>query len=637
MKKIKLLTIFLFASSIVFSQAFLMETFENNQANDWTLEDQWTVGNLGNLWGLAGGNINNTNILGFDDFQAGENHVGGGRAISPLVDLTNASAPLYLEVLIKFRNADQGFPVALNEIFKILVSTDNGITWEEFYDFEIDEPDWEKQIFNFDQYVGQSILVAFDYTDGGGLNIGAAIDDVAISNELVFTQPLDYTLTVDGGSMFSQCAENIDYKITGVVVNNGTENITSFDLLVDSGNEVNTFSFQSNISTENVYRYAISQTINTGISPSSYTVSIMNVNGSVDSDANISDNSWDIDFNPISTVEGKGVLLEEGTGMWCGFCPRGTVFIEEIAKRFGKQVATVAVHNNDLLTNAAYDQAIQNFGVFGYPSVVFNREEIMDPEAIVLPVIEELASPAIADIDLAGTENINDFTATVKVTFNQSAEVVDYNVSVILTEDQLMENSENWNQANSYSQSTIHMGGFEFFTTDAPSSFWPYNHVGRALIGGFEGVNAIIGNYGSGASAEYTFDPYIIPLNWDKDNIKVIAVLTDENDEVVNVISKKYDEVLNADLTTSTADLLDESKINIYPNPINNWLTIDLNTQNISGGQLILRNLLGQSVISQQLTGQQQVQLNLSSLSKGVYILQLEFNNQKITKKITIQ
>ena len=636
MNKILLLINFLLVFNTVNAQiVYFVETFESGKAQGWTMEDQWQVGDLTELWGLYGGNINNTEVLGFDDYQAGQNHIGGGRAISPTIDLTAASGPLFLEINVKFRDVDQ---FGIDEQFKLFTSTDNGGTWVEFIEFQ--ELDWEKMIYDFDQFAGESVLLAFDYTDGSGYNIGAAIDDIAISDELVFTQERDYTLTVDGGAIFNECAQNIDYPITGVVLNNGLDEITSFDIEVVNGSEVNSYSFESNIASNDVFRYTIPEFINTGTAPSTYTVSISNVNGEVSPDNNIDDNSWDINFEPIQLINNKGVLVEEGTGMWCGQCVRGTVYIEEMSKRFGKNFAGVAVHNSDPLENSEYNDALIDLGILGYPTVVLFRDEVLDTDAILQPIIDELTTSAIADIDVGAVEANGDLTASVLVTFNEVVNDADYNVSVIITEDNLSFNNDNWNQSNSYSQSGIHMGGFELFPTLVPSKYWPYSHVGRALIGGFEGVNEIIGSFSDGDSKSYTFDAFDLNLGWKKEDLKIIAVLTDQDGKVINVISKKYnDAISDGEISTSTDKLIEENVVSLYPNPTTNNLFIDLNLKKQSSLNIELSNALGQKVISQDFgkrTGFQNLTIDVNGLAPGTYILQVVLDTEIVAKKITL-
>jgi len=76
-----------------------------------------------------------------------------------------------------------------------------------------------------------------------------------------------------------------------------------------------------------------------------------------------------------------------------------------------------------------------------------------------------------------------------------------------------------------------------------------------------------------------------------------------------------------------------ESNINIYPNPSNGVFNINLaNTDNI----IEIYNIKGQLILSQE-TNDSNTTIDLSSQSKGVYILKLQFDEQTITEKIIVE
>jgi len=81
------------------------------------------------------------------------------------------------------------------------------------------------------------------------------------------------------------------------------------------------------------------------------------------------------------------------------------------------------------------------------------------------------------------------------------------------------------------------------------------------------------------------------------------------------------------DPAVGTIDL-NSSNINLYPNPVVGMLSIDTNTPI---RQVTIINLEGQQIlVKNNLTNSQQKQLDLSSLSQGVYIIKLLFDDQQI-------
>ena len=85
---------------------------------------------------------------------------------------------------------------------------------------------------------------------------------------------------------------------------------------------------------------------------------------------------------------------------------------------------------------------------------------------------------------------------------------------------------------------------------------------------------------------------------------------------------------LSAILSTNEFDI---SGFNVYPNPASDYVTIDLQNENILQKTTIY-NSLGQIVKTS--TG---VTIDTSDLSKGIYILEVITNEGKASKKLIIE
>tara|TARA_R110002049_G_C8965100_1_gene547045 strand:- start:431 stop:691 length:261 start_codon:yes stop_codon:yes gene_type:complete len=86
--------------------------------------------------------------------------------------------------------------------------------------------------------------------------------------------------------------------------------------------------------------------------------------------------------------------------------------------------------------------------------------------------------------------------------------------------------------------------------------------------------------------------------------------------------------MVNATLSINTADLFSFS---LYPNPAKTQFTIQLENSNILENAKIYNNL-GQLV----LTSQRHV-VNTSTLSSGLYFVEIETNKGKASKKLIIE
>ncbi|MFM7311063.1 MAG: hypothetical protein ACKOZY_10680, partial [Flavobacteriales bacterium] len=155
------------------------------------------------------------------------------------------------------------------------------------------------------------------------------------------------------------------------VRNLGVTAINSFDLSVNYNGTILTENISGvNIGSLAFYAVPFSQSLILAAGNNAATATISNVNGGADDDAN--DNVKTIQVNPVVPAPGKVVVAEEGTGTWCPWCVRGTVFMEELSTRYDGYFAGIAVHNADPMTVTAYDAAV-SAQISGYPSGLVDR------------------------------------------------------------------------------------------------------------------------------------------------------------------------------------------------------------------------------------------------------------------------
>ena len=73
-------------------------------------------------------------------------------------------------------------------------------------------------------------------------------------------------------------------------------------------------------------------------------------------------------------VEREMVVLEEGTGTWCGYCPDAANAIHQLLEE-GADLAPIAYHNGDSYANAAASSRINYYNITGFPTSVFDGVE----------------------------------------------------------------------------------------------------------------------------------------------------------------------------------------------------------------------------------------------------------------------
>lgn len=146
-------------------------------------------------------------------------------------------------------------------------------------------------------------------------------------------------------------------------------------------------------------------------------------------------------------------LFEEYTGLWCGWCPRGHVALEQLAEKMPGEYVAISYHVNDAMSvTSSFPMTIATA-----PAASVDRQGKIDPYygshepedmGIITDIHEAAAIEAIASIDVAGTVLGNNISATASVTFTRDIEAANYMVGYVLVSDSL--SNVMWNQSNYY-------------------------------------------------------------------------------------------------------------------------------------------------------------------------------------------
>jgi ACT domain-containing protein len=91
---------------------------------------------------------------------------------------------------------------------------------------------------------------------------------------------------------------------------------------------------------------------------------------------------------------------------------------------------------------------------------------------------------------------------------------------------------------------------------------------------------------------------------------------------------------MNFNPTTTTVTDAKTSKFNLFPNPTNGFITIELDK--ISNYELSVINVLGQTVYMNSITDIN-TSVDLSSFDRGVYTIELSNGNRVYSEKLIIE
>jgi thiol-disulfide isomerase/thioredoxin len=552
------------------------------------------------------------------DTQAATTNVADkDRLITPPLDLTAQTA-----VALKF---DAFYTGVYGSEATVEVSTNGGTTWTTIFTLDPSAA-WQNNIAtNLSAYAGQNnVLVAFRHNDGNAWADGFAIDNVSI-----YTPPAN-DAKINSIALNRYGVINTNSNLVLNVTNLGSSTISN--LTID-WNDGTSHSQVINVSiapfatldvthpTALNYAAAVEKTI---------AVNITAVNGGVDAD--VSNNTGSKLFNSLSQASPKKVVIEEGTGTWCGWCPRGAVAMDQMYQNHPNDFIGIAVHNGDPMTVTEYDNGTD---LSGYPGC--NVDRALLDESVSANLFESyyqerisLAVPAGLSMTVSGTTNK---TINVSATFRTVFASANYRLGVVIIEDNVTGTTSAYNQTNFYAGGANGaMGGYESLPNPVPAASMVYDHVGRALLGGFSGqANSVPTTITDGLAASYTFN-YTIPSTSNSANMSAVALLIDN----------ATGEIVTAEKTSLSAANVNELEtigLNVYPNPASGAVNVSFEANN-GDFVITLTDLQGRVISSKEMTnlnGSQVVTFSTEDVASGSYIVTVATNGSKTTKNVVIK
>ncbi|MFN0201076.1 MAG: Omp28-related outer membrane protein [Bacteroidia bacterium] len=343
-----------------------------------------------------------------------------------------------------------------------------------------------------------------------------------------------------------------------------------------------------------------------------------------------------------SNLPPKAVLIEEGTGTWCGWCPRGAVAMEYMYDTYGAlgNFVGIAVHNGDPMTVTEYDDGA---ALSGFPGC--NVDRVMKDASVSQALFEQYyntrkALVAPASIGVTPTLTGTALSVTLKVDFRTKVST-GLRLGVIVSEDSVHGTASGYAQTNYYSSQSQNIAltgaghNWQTATNPVAAALMWYDHVGRALLGGYAGqtgsVPAIVND---GQSVSYTFN-YTVPATMDPTELSVAAVLVDETTGAV--YNTKMEKV-GSTIAINPKDVV-TLDFEVFPNPANEQVNVAFKLDNAKDVQVEVFTLTGQRVLNQahnNLVGEQTISLDTRELAAGSYLVSVSFEGNSFIKRVVI-
>ena len=527
------------------------------------------------------------------------------------------------------------------EDFNVNVSTDGGVTWTQLADVPaVTTNAWATVHYDLSAYNGQSINLAFVYNSQDSWEYGAALDNIAIV--VPPTNSMKYTsINPVAGSPASYVLAPNNISISGVVSNLGLSTITTYTVKYTDGSSV-----ISNVKTANIATYANGTfTITT---PYNVTLGAHNIKSWIEytNDISHADDTLKTVLTGASFLPTHQLVMEEGTGCWCGFCPRGAVFMDSLHKAHPTDVSFIAVHDKtsgtDPMAITLYNDSLVKLpGFSGFPSVVVDRKEIIDPANIFTGYSTHNPDFGFADLTLNAviTNSVMAVTTTTRPAIDLNGA---YQLALVVTEDSVHSSTSTYAQHNYYSGAAATYGvligaGHNWNTATNPVSaslMW-FDHVARSITGGFWGQpSSLPASMTSGSTYNYTFSNIALST-WKQNQLTAILLLIDANSGIV-LNSKSMKPTITVGIEKITSNI---NAVNVYPNPSNNYFNVDIDLEKSQKTTVSLYNLMGQVVFTKSYdfnSGENLINISADQLASGMYTLSVATESGVNQTKISV-
>ncbi|MCF0192160.1 MAG: Omp28-related outer membrane protein, partial [Prevotella sp.] len=233
-------------------------------------------------------------------------------------------------------------------------------------------------------------------------------------------------------------------------------------------------------------------------------------------------------------------VVEEGTGTWCGYCPRGIVGMQKMTEKYPDSFIGIAIHDgNDPFVVSDYQPVVNEFFYAGLPHCVANRDPmyVFDPNIDYLNLCKDYWAEqrAPAKVDLKVEKASDGLKVAANTTFAYSEDNGSYKLAFVILEDGLQSQQRNY-----YSGYPTEL---EWWGDQPEYVDWTYEHTARDIVD----CAGIVGSIPTKivAKTPMTYER-LLPLDSEivVDNTSIVALILESRTGVIlnatKVMAKDY-------------------------------------------------------------------------------------------------
>jgi len=275
------------------------------------------------------------------------------------------------------------------------------------------------------------------------------------------------------------------------------------------------------------------------------------------------DNSANVTIHFVKNFFPKMMLVEEGTGAWCGWCVRGIVGLREMREKFPDSFIGIGVHNQDSYQVNSYNSWMTS-QISGFPSCLINRDgKVYDPNYEELEnYMHRMETSAEAGIKVSGYVEEGQLVVQSCINFVSNRENETFKVVYVVVEDSLQINQQNYYAGGSYGV----MGGFE----NLPSTANVYiDDVARGVFPSPQGAAVELpaqilkgNNYWHSLITD-------MPTVENMDKTFLVAILLDAKGKVVNACKGEFGDATGISMVKKSNTTGSEEIFNLQGQRIN--------------------------------------------------------------------
>lgn len=224
----------------------------------------------------------------------------------------------------------------------------------------------------------------------------------------------------------------------------------------------------------------------------------------------------------------RRVVCEEGTGTWCGWCPRGMVGMQLMKEAHPDQFIAISIHGNDALeidstTAYSYRPLLKTTAFAGFPTCIVDRRVSGDPYGDIATLYKmETSSDCHISYHVTATWNADSTVAEVKGTFMSDVDMAspNYYAAYVVLEDSVT----GYIQTNYFHDNENgYMYGWEKKAEHTKD--FAYNDLARGIFASFDGTPAVTSSVKAKMPVTVSYSVPIPPTVRRKDKVHIAGLI----------------------------------------------------------------------------------------------------------------